>query len=223
MPAAPDPTASLLARLAAVDASSLADAGRGVVRVLSPALRPVRPGLRLLGRAVTVDAHDDLMPMLAGLSAAAAGDVLMVRGSSTHAVAGELFAAEAQRRGLAGIVIDGFCRDTATLATMTFPVYARGAVPHACPARAVPVIQVPIEVGGVTVTPGDLVLADDDGIVVAGAAEIASVIDVAETIQRREAVLRDAIVAGEPLFDHLNYDEHLAARQAGTESSLRFS
>jgi 4-hydroxy-4-methyl-2-oxoglutarate aldolase len=213
----------LLERLAGIDTTSLADAGGGRLRVLPAALRPVRPGLRMVGRALTVDAHDDLMPMLAGLRQSQPGDVLMVVGNDQRAVAGELFATEALRRGVAGIVIDGRCRDSRTLAKLDLPVYARGVAPSACPARATPVIQVPIALGGVEVRPGDLVLGDDDGIVVGSADEVAAVLDGAEAIQRREEALQIAIAGGTSLFEHLNYDEHLAATEAGRDSGLAFS
>jgi 4-hydroxy-4-methyl-2-oxoglutarate aldolase len=215
--------AQILERMAGIDTTSLADAGGGRLRILSPDLRPIRPGLRMVGRALTVAAHDDLMPMLAGLHKAGPGNVLMVAGHDQHAVAGELFATEALRRGVTGIVIDGRCRDSRTLARLDLPVYARGVAPTACPARRAPVIQVPITIGGIEVRPDDIVLGDDDGIVVASADELDQVIDGAETIQRREEALQAAIAAGEPLFDHLNYAEHLAAIEAGRDSRLAFS
>lgn len=215
-------SADLLRRLAAVDTTSLKDAGPDL-RVLPAALRPIRSGVRLLGRAVTVDAREDLMPVLAGLAAAVPGDVLVIAGHPDHAVAGELFATEALRRGLAGIVIDGRCRDSRVLAQLELPVFARGVAPSACPARAVPVIQVPLAIGEVTVRPGDLVLGDDDGLVVGSAEEVGAAIDGAEAIQQREGALRAAIEAGESLFDHLNVDEHLAALRDGRPSRLTFS
>ena len=212
-------SADLLQRLAAIDTTSLKDAGPGL-RVLPAALRPIRPGVRLLGRALTVDAREDLMPVLAGLAESGPGDVLVIAGHPDHAVAGELFATEALRRGVAGIVIDGRCRDSRILAGLDLPVFARGVAPSACPARAVPVIQVPLVIGDVIVRPGDLVLGDDDGIVVGGEAEVLAAIDGAETIQQREGALRAAIEGGESLFDHLNYDEHVAgaARRASPAS-----
>jgi 4-hydroxy-4-methyl-2-oxoglutarate aldolase len=222
-PPSPDTRSTVLDRLTRIDTTSLADAAGGTLRVLPPELRPVRPGLRLAGRALTVDAHDDLMPMLAGLRQAGPGDVLVVLGHDRHAVAGELFATEALRRGVAGIVIDGRCRDSRTLARLDLPVFARGVAPTACPARAAPVTQVPVVIGGVTVHPGDLVFGDDDGLVVGTAEEIEAVLEAAETIQQREEALRDAIAAGESLFDHLDYDEHLAALEAGRDSRLTFS
>jgi regulator of RNase E activity RraA len=194
----------------------------GGLRVLPSALRPIRPGLRLVGRALTVDARDDLMSMLAGLQQSGPGDVLVVAGNADHAVAGELFATEALRRGVAGIVIDGLCRDSRTLAELDLPVYARGVAPTACPARSVPVIQVPIMIGSVEVRPGDLVLGDDDGLVVATETELLAVLHAAEVIQRREGALQAAIAAGSSLFDSTNYDEHVAALRAGQDSKLRF-
>ncbi len=221
---APEHLHNLLFRLAGIDTTSLADAGRGVVGVLPAEIRPVRPGLRILGTAVTVEARDDLMPMLAGLRLAGPGDVLMVAGSSEHAVAGELFGTEALRRGMAGIVIDGYCRDTRTLATLELPVYSRGAAPSAPGASsAQPVVQVPITIGGVEVHPGDIVIGDEDGVVIAGAEAFASVIDVAEEIQQREQGLQRAIAAGESLFDHVDFEAHLARLQAGEPSKLSFS
>jgi 4-hydroxy-4-methyl-2-oxoglutarate aldolase len=216
-------SAALLQRLAGIDTTSLKDAGPDL-RVLPAALRPVRAGVRLLGRALTVDAREDLMPVLAGLAQSGPGDVLVVAGHPEHAVAGELFATEALRRGVAGIVIDGRCRDSRILATLALPVFARGVAPSACPARAVPVVQVPILIGEVTVRPGDLVLGDDDGIVIGSEAEVSDAIDGAEVIQQREVALRAAIEGGESLFDHLNFDEHLAAlREGGGDSRLTFS
>jgi 4-hydroxy-4-methyl-2-oxoglutarate aldolase len=212
----------VLNRLVRVDTSSLVDAGRGL-RILPAAIRPLRPGTRLVGRALTVDARGDLMSVIAGLRQAAPGDVLVVAaGSTEHAVAGELFATEAMRRGLAGIVIDGLCRDSGTLATIDLPVYARGVVPTACPAQTVPVVQVPVTIGSVQVRPGDLVVGDDDGIVVGTEDELLAVLDAAEAIQRREDGLRAQIVAGASLFDHLDYVEHLAAIRAGEVSKLTF-
>ena len=215
-------TEGLLARLAHVDTTSLVDAAPSL-RVLPRAIRPVRPGSRLAGRAVTVDAQSDLVPVLVGLASAGPGDVLVVAGDPERAIAGELFATEARRRGLVGLVVHGFCRDSRTLAAMDLPVFATGVTPRACPARAVPGPEGPVRLGDVEVRPGDLVLADDDGVVVGSPAEMADALEGAEAIQRREEALRSAIERGESLFDHLNVDEHVAALRDGQDSRLAFS
>jgi 4-hydroxy-4-methyl-2-oxoglutarate aldolase len=117
---------SLLSRLERLDASVVSDADRSL-RVLPAAIGPVSAGSRLLGRAVTANARDDLLPVLGALRDGGPGDVLVVAaGGSRRAVAGELLVGEAARRGMAGLVIDGFCRDMARLKRMALPVYARG-------------------------------------------------------------------------------------------------
>ena len=222
MPDDQETTSELLTRLRQVDTTSLADAGP-TLRVLPREIRPVRSGARLVGRVVTVDAQSDLVPVLVGLESAGPGDVLVVAGDHERAVAGELFATEALRRGLGGIVIHGLCRDSRTLRSMDLPVFATGVSPRACPARAVPTVGATLTLGDVEVHPGDLVVADDDGVVVGSVAELTEAIGGAETIQRREEALRAAIERGESLFDHLNVDEHLAALRDGRDSRLAFS
>jgi 4-hydroxy-4-methyl-2-oxoglutarate aldolase len=212
----------LLARLERLDASTLSDANKSL-RVLPAAIRPVSAGGRLLGRAVTANARDDLLSVLGALRQSGPGDVLVVAaGGSQHAVAGELFAGEAARRGMAGIVIDGFCRDTATLKRMILPVYARGATPRAASAVVAPEVNVPVLLGDVPVNPGDILLGDDDGIVVATEAELAAAIDKAEAIQAAEDALCSSMADGVSLFDKLNFNEHVKNLRAGESSSLSF-
>jgi 4-hydroxy-4-methyl-2-oxoglutarate aldolase len=212
----------LLSRLERLDASTVSDANKSL-RVLPAAIRPVSAGRRLLGRAVTANARDDLLSVLGALQNSGPGDVLVVAaGGSRRAVAGELFAGEAARRGMAGIIIDGFCRDTATLKRMTLPVYARGATPRAASAVITPEVNVPVLLGEVTVNPGDVLLGDDDGIVVATEAEMAAALDKAEAIQVTEDALRSSIAEGVCLFDKLNFDEHVENLRAGRASLLSF-
>jgi regulator of RNase E activity RraA len=212
---------TLLERLRAVDTTTLADAGKHLP-VMDPGLRPLRTGLKLVGRAVTVAARDDLMPVLDGLARAGEGDVLVVEGGSERALAGELFGNEALRRGLAGIVIDGYCRDTNELRELELPFYARGALPRAAGAKAVPGEPGPVRCGGVDVAPGDILVGDDDGLVVGSADALAAVLDAAEALQGLEASMLASIRSGTGLFERLDYDEHLARLRAGEDSALSF-
>jgi 4-hydroxy-4-methyl-2-oxoglutarate aldolase len=215
----------LLVRLAGVDTASLCDAGPSL-RVAGPELRPIVAGTRLVGRAVTADAGDDLMPVLGALELAGPGDVLVVaageQAGGPRAVAGELFLTEARRRGVAGVVIDGFCRDLPMLLRLGLPVFARGATPRAAPAMAVPTVQVPVSIAGIAVRPGDLVIADDDGIVVGTETELLAAIGAAETIVARERALRQSIEDGVSLFDRVTLSEHAAALARGEPSTLAF-
>jgi 4-hydroxy-4-methyl-2-oxoglutarate aldolase len=192
---------SLVDRLRHVDTTCLSDADKKL-RVLPPTIRPLVTGRRMVGRAVTAQANEDLRSVLAALELSGPGDVLVVAGGGdTYAVVGELFTTEAIRRGLAGIVIDGLCRDTATLITLTIPVYARGRTPRAARARATPIVQQMVLIDGVEINPGDLVVGDDDGIIVGTESQLGAAIEVAEQIQAREALLRDSIERGASLFD----------------------
>jgi len=214
--------AELLERLRHLDTASLSDANKEL-HVLPAAIRPLVPGARMAGRAVTAAAHGDLMSVLAALEVGGVGDVLVVAaGDSNEAVSGELFGTEAFRRGMAGVVIDGMSRDSAALKRLGMPFYSLGVTPKAPGATKAPEIQVTVSIGGVDVHPGDLLVGDDDGIIVGTAAEFAAIVDAAEAIQSREKALRIAIENGRSLFDALNFHEHRERQLAGVESKLTF-
>jgi regulator of RNase E activity RraA len=212
----------LLERLGALSTTSLVDAAP-TLRVLPLTLRPVAPGGHLAGRVVTARANRDLMSVIHALRESGAGDVLVVdAGGDDRAVAGELFATEAQRRGLAGLVILGRSRDTATLARLTMPVWSTGYAPNAYPARGLPETGVTLSLDGVPVAPGELVVGDDDALVVGTRDEMAAAVDAAEAIEAREKGLQERMLAGASIFDVMNYDEHLAALREGRPGGLAF-
>ena len=203
-----------------LDAASLSDANKAL-RILPRELRPYRGGIAMVGRAVTVAASADLLPVLAGLEQCGAGDILVVdAGTTEHAVLGELFATEAIRRQMAGIVVYGLCRDTATLAQLPLPIYALGTTPRAAGATQVPLTQQPVHIGDVEVRAGDILVGDDDGIAVLSQEELDAALAAADEIQRREGAIRAAIQDGTSLFEQLNFAEHVAALRAGLPSSL---
>ncbi len=216
------PTDPLLGRLARLSTTSLVDAAP-TLRILPAALRPVAPGRRVAGRVTTARADRDLMSVIQGLLESGPGDVLVVdAGGQDRAVAGELFGTEAQRRGLAGLVILGRTRDTATLATLSMPVWSTGFAPNAYPARSLPETGVDLSLAGVRVGAGELIVGDDDGLVVGGAAEFAAAVDDAEAIEARERDLQARLLAGVSLFDVLNYEDHLTAVREGRPTGLAF-
>lgn len=211
---------SLMQRMAGLGTTSFRDAS-DALRVLPGGIHPLQRAPRLVGRAITADARADLLSVLAALELGGANDVLVIAGgSSDRAVLGELFATEAVRRGMAGIVIDGLCRDVESLVTLPIPVYARGATPVAASANRSPRVQVPVAIGDVTVRPGDLIVGDDDGIVVGSDSDFGEALERATAIDERDAGLRAAIQSGDSLFSHLNLRRHVAALQAGQSSAL---
>jgi regulator of RNase E activity RraA len=207
-------------RLAEVPVSTLCDADK-TLPVLDPAIRPLR-GARLAGPAFTVVAAGEFLSVLYAIGEAAAGDVLVVDGGGAPLAAlGELLANEAHRRGLGGIVVDGYVRDRSGLPDL--PLWARGTVPMAGRNDVVPRVGGPVIAGGVRVVPGDLVLADDDGVVIAPPAQVEAALARAEDIERAEAAILAAVRDGADLIAMTNLAEHVARLRAGEPSSLEIS
>ncbi|WP_353510743.1 RraA family protein [Intrasporangium sp.] len=215
-------TDNLLDRLGHLSTTSLVDA-EPRLRVLPPVIRPLVLGRHAVGRAVTARANRDLMSVIHALREAGPGDVLVVdAGGDDRAVAGELFATEAQRRGLAALVIHGRCRDSATLATLSLPVWATGVAPHAYAAQSPPETGVVLDVAGIAIEPGELIVGDNDGLLVGSDEEFAGAVDTAEAIEAREKGLQARMLDGASLFDVMNYDEHLTALREGRPAGLSF-
>jgi 4-hydroxy-4-methyl-2-oxoglutarate aldolase len=214
--------ADLLARVAAIDAAALCDADKDI-RVMDAGLRPVTAFRQMVGRARTVRCRDDFLTVIQALDDSEPGEVLVVDGGGgTRALAGELFATEAARRKLAGIVIDGACRDTLKLAALQFPLYARWVCPAAGTAQRLGATQQAVVCGGVSVAPGDVVIGDRDGIVVVSESELLALLARAEEVQRTEAAVMQRLEQGEGLLEMLNFAEHCGALEQGRPSKLRF-
>lgn len=212
----------LIPRLLALDVSALSDADK-TLPVADPGVRAMIPDARMAGPAFTVVAEDDHLPVLTALAEAAPGDVLVIAtGGSTRAVFGELFASEARRRGLAGIVADGLCRDLRGLRRIGLPVFARGTSPRSGTTAARTPAGATVACGGIAVAPGDLVFGDDDGLLIAPAARIQAALATAETIARAERAVLAAQARGTALHDLTNHGEHVAALDRGEASALAF-
>lgn len=206
----------------AITAAALADADKSL-RILDPGLRPVAPGGRMVGIARTARCGSDFLTVIQALDESVPGEVLVLEtGGADRAVVGELFSSEAQRRGLAGIIVDGLVRDTAAIAALDLPVWARGFCPGSGTTNLLRETQITVRCGSVDVHPGEIVVADDDGILVASAGELERLIPAAREIERKEAELCRRMRAGEGLMTMLNYPEHAAAVREGRDSRLSF-
>ena len=215
-------TEDLVGRLLAVEVSALCDADK-TLPVVDPAIRAMVPDVRFAGPALTVVAEDDHLPVLSALAQAQAGEVLVIAGNGgRRAVLGELFATEARRRGLAGVVIDGLCRDVAGLRKVGLPVFARGTIPMSGSTVARTPIGAPVTCGGVEAGPGSIVFGDDDGVVIAPPAQILAALEGAEAIGRAERAMLARMAEGTPLADLTSWAEHVARLDRGEESGLEF-
>jgi regulator of RNase E activity RraA len=212
----------LVERLLRVDVSALSDADK-TLPIVDPAVRAMIEDVRMAGPAFTVVAEDDHLPVMGALAEAAPGDVLVIAtNGGTRAVFGELFATEARRRGLAGIVADGFCRDLRGLRSIGLPVFARGTTPRSGTTVSRAEFGARISCGGVDVSPGDLVFGDDDGLLIATAERIEAALATAEMIGRAERAILAAQARGEALHGLTNHAEHVAALDRGEDSALAF-
>lgn len=186
--------------LSAYDGLPVANVGdaRGRMGMVDSGIHSMWKGARLVGRARTVWTRaGDNKALQEALAKVRPGEVIVINGHGevNRALMGELIAERARSRGCAGMVIDGAVRDVEVLAEMGFGVWAR-AVSPAGPYKDGPgYVDVPVAVGGVVCNPGDLVVADDDGVIVVPAAEAFTSLAGGRAVEADEAQRRAAIIA----------------------------
>jgi 4-hydroxy-4-methyl-2-oxoglutarate aldolase len=165
-----------------------------------PQLRPIQHGTRLAGTAVTVSSHpgDNLM-IHAAVEVCQEGDVLVVASTapSTHGVFGELLASSLLARGVRALVTDAGVRDTAELRGMGFAVWSQHVSCQGTVKASAGSVNVPVVLGQVVVRPGDVVCADDDGVVVVARDEAAWALERSRERTAREDSTRARLAAGE--------------------------
>lgn len=131
-------------------------------------LQPFHRSGRMAGTAFTVQTRaGDNLAIHQALELAGPGDVIVVDGGgdATRALVGEIMKDIAEQRGVAGFVIDGAIRDVAAFRASDFPCFARGVI-HRGPYKTGPgIINVPVSIGGAVISPGDIVVGDEDGVV----------------------------------------------------------
>lgn len=202
--------------------SSICDADKSLP-VLDPGIQLLVPGRSMHGPARTVLAIGDHLPVLTALGLAQPGEVLVVSTErSPRAVLGELFATEAERRGLAGIVVDGLCRDLAGLRRLSIAVFARGTTPASGTTVKLSATPGAVSCGGVVVGDGDIVAGDDDGLIAAPAARIEAALPAAREIEHAEQRVLDGLRAGRGLDALTNYHEHVRRLEQGEPTQLTF-
>lgn len=181
----------LVSRLGAVPAANIGDAQERIG--VASGLSPVWTGAKLAGPAFTVWTRPgDNLFIHRALDAAQPGDVIVINGGGdvSRALIGDLIGIRAKSMGIAGFVIDGAVRDADALAACGLPVFARSVTP-AGPYKFGPGrLQIPVAIAGVVVSPGDIVVADADGVVVVRREDAEHVLLEAERIEAGEAEKR---------------------------------
>ncbi|WP_328456033.1 4-carboxy-4-hydroxy-2-oxoadipate aldolase/oxaloacetate decarboxylase [Streptomyces sp. NBC_00386] len=184
----------------------------GRTGLLGTRLRPVQQGVRVAGTAVTVLSWpgDNLM-IHAAVEQCGEGDVLVVTTTSpsTDGMFGELFATALQRRGVRGLVINAGIRDTAELREMGFAAWSAAVSPQGTVKATGGSVNVPVAIGGQIVRPGDVILADDDGVVCVPREEAREVAEASAARERKEALARAAFLDGELGLDRYGLRETL--------------
>ncbi len=162
--------------------------------------------VKLVGPALTVQTvPGSYLAVAKACDVAKPGDVLVVSraGELRHAATGEFGSVQAMEAGIAGMVADGPITDRAAIERIGFPVFSTGSVaqvtkPHGLEEGAV---NVPVQVGGITVNPGDLILADDDGVIVATPKEALECLLDCQAAEAWEAYAREQLSSGRKMFD----------------------
>lgn len=207
---APRPT---IDRLAPVGTATVHEAigRRGYI---GPHIRPIQQDVRIAGSAVTVLSHPGDNGMVhAAVERCEPGDVLVVANTapSTHGMFGDLIATSLMHRGVRGLVIDAGVRDTADLREMGFPVWSQHVSCQGTVKSSPGSVNVPVRLGEQVVNPGDVICADDDGVVVVARDEAEWALARSEERLAKEREARARLEAGELGLDFYGLRQKLAS------------
>jgi len=193
----PDP--EVVAGLARAGVATAHEAA-GRIGLLDPGIRPIQQGGVVAGPAVTVScAPGDNIMVHAAVEVTRPGDVVVVATTSpsTDGMLGELLATSFLARGCRAAVIDAGARDVAELRRMGFLVWSRAVHAQGTVKDTPGSVNLPVECGGITVNPGDIVVADDDGVMIVPSLRAGEILQLAEQRLAKEGEKRARLAAGE--------------------------
>jgi 4-hydroxy-4-methyl-2-oxoglutarate aldolase len=187
----------------------------GRVGLLAPRLRPIWPGARISGSAVTVlAAPGDNWMIHVAAEQCQPGDIMVVSpvSRSESGYFGDLLGTLMMARGVRGLIIDAGCRDVVDLQKMGFPVWSRAICAHGTVKETLGDVNTTVSCGDQVIHAGDVIVADDDGVVVVPRRDAARVVKAAEEREQREEGIRKRYAAGELGLDMNNMRPRLAEK-----------
>ena len=205
-------TKETLEKLAKLPTGNVADNNNSAARqgVMDSGIKPIDPKSHIVGRAVTVKCQPgDNLAIHQGIYAAQPGDVLVcdLRGYNQGGHFGDIMALACKVRGLAGVVLDGSCRDSEDIKALGFPVFSRGLNPSGTVKASLGQINVPVICGGVEVNPGDIILGDCDGVVVVPQEQEDEVFEKALAKYEKEQHIVEQLFAGKTTLEIYGFDK----------------
>ena len=210
--------AALIASLHGLTVADLHDALPPAARsaaLLDQSIRIMTPGLRTVGQAVTaLCAPNDSLMAHCALYVARRGDVLVISngGAPIGALWGGNVAYDAKAVGVAGAVVEAPIRDVAFIRELQFPVWANAVSVSRAEKHGIGFVNQPVSCGGRIVNPGDIIVADDDGVLCFSPVHIETLVDRVQQRVRDERELRKRIASGARLFETQNFQELLKAQ-----------
>ncbi|HTN49862.1 MAG TPA: RraA family protein [Burkholderiaceae bacterium] len=177
-------------------------------------LRPLFDGIRIAGRAVTaLTLASDLAAVFKAIDVSQPGDIVVVdaHGSRDTAFWGENMTISARNRGVAGAIIDGACRDVVEIRRLRFPIFSRGAVPNVAAIAGYGQVNVRVQCAGQPVEPGDIVVADENGVVVIPSETAADVLARTRGLLETEHVLQQKLQSGATIGELIEVDKVFAS------------